>query len=223
MLQVQLQARARAAPSMTTGRTPLRARAVGNSQRRLPSSAARAAPPQNATGAAAAPSASQKRSADLVRVARDFYAALYDYDLPVDAYVRQDVTLEDDALQVALSGAEAVGGYCRWLHAGVDGGEPSTTATVDGAPLEKAVLAGVEVVLADEIEAAAKRAGMTAPIHAHPGEREDVVIATWVGRFADGGADGAEVLGREEFFFAEADSSTDPLIVRIHTARTSAK
>jgi hypothetical protein len=220
---LQLHARAGLAttrqPRLRAGALPCRG-GTRRANTTRPAATSPSAPASSATTTAA----DQKRRDSLVRQVRDFYSSLYDFDLPIDGYVREDVALEDDALQVELSGAQAVGGYIRWLHAGegVDGGEPATNATIDGAPLEKAVLAGVEVVLADEIEAAAvKRTG--ASIHAHAGEREDVVIATWVGRFAGGSGEDAEVLGREEFFFAAADASSDPLIVRIHTARTSAK
>jgi hypothetical protein len=113
----------------------------------------------------------------------------------------------------ASSRPQQVGGYLRWLHAGVDGGEPATT-TVDAAPLEKAVLAGAEAVLADDMAAAAAKAGFV--IHRSEKDREDVVVATWV-RGGDG-----EVRGRDEFFFdasPTADSSSDPPVVRIHTSR----
>lgn len=162
----------------------------------------------------------RKRREALLRVVRDLYSTLYEFDdLSVDGLVSPGVTLEDDSLQVRLEGPQRVGDYLRWLHAGVDAGEPAT-ATVDAAPLEKAVLAGAEAVLADEMAAAAKKAGFAIHHGGHEeeggGAREDCVVATWVA------GDDGEVRGRDEFFFDASAEASDPPIVRIHTSRVTA-
>jgi hypothetical protein len=209
---------ARAAPASPSASTSAVAAAIPSPRlpprrRRfvVPARAASSSP--STTTAADAEQQQKRRREALLRVVRDLYSTLYDFDdLSITALVSPEVILEDDALQVSLSGPQQVGDYLRWLHAGVDAGEPAT-ATIDAAPLEKAILAGAEAVLADEVAAAAKKAGFT--IHTHDGEREDCVIATWVA-----GEDG-EVRGRDEFFF-EASGASDPPIVRIHTSRATA-
>lgn len=196
--------------------TPRGARPTQPRRNPVPARAASASPAASTTDA----DLQQKRRREaLLRVVRDLYSTLYDFDdLSITALVSPEVVLEDDALQVSLSGPQQVGDYLRWLHAGVDAGEPAT-ATIDAAPLEKAILAGAEAVLADEMAAAAKKAGFT--IHNHDGEREDCVIATWVA------GDDGEVRGRDEFFFSASAGSagsgtSDPPIVRIHTSRATA-
>jgi hypothetical protein len=204
-----------------------------------------AAPKAVPSLASASPADPQSKRRDaLLRAVADLYGCLYDYDLPISGLVSPDVVLEDDALQVTLRGAEQVSEYMLWLHTGADAGEPSAAASIDqawaGAPLEKAVLVGTEAVLADEMAAAAEKAGLS--LHVAAGAREDAVIATWVGgrrrNGAAGGGSGSgsasgeeegdeEVVGREEFFFDASEEGAaatggDPRITHIYTTRTQA-